>query len=342
MVTGPILGIDIGGTKLAVGVADGDGRLLADARRPSAAVDGPDAMIARVVEMSREVVAAAGIRTEQVERIGIGCGGPLDPWRGVVRNALNNPGWIDVPIVAKVEAALGRPAFLDNDANAAALGEHRFGAGRGIENLVYLTVSTGVGGGVIAAGRLLQGENGNAAELGHISVDVDGRPCHCGAVGCLETYCSGTAIAARARERLAGGDAPSVLRDVPSDQLDAEAVARAAAGGDAVASEVWDETTHRLGAGIVSIIHAFNPRLVIVGGGVAQAGDQLLEPVRRVVAERAMPWLREVVEVVPAALGDATGILGAVAVALDGPAARDRWARGEPAALAAALGPPDA
>ena len=328
---GPILGIDIGGTKLAVGVATPDGRLLADARGPSGASDGPGAMIDRVVELSREAVERAGLRLADIERIGIGCGGPLDPWRGIIRNALNNPGWIDVPIVARIESALGRPAFLDNDANAAALGEHRFGAARGVRNLVYLTVSTGVGGGVIADDRLLRGENGNAAELGHISVDVDGRPCHCGAVGCIETYCSGTSIAARARERLAATDEPSALRGIPSADLDAAAVARAAADGDRLAGAVWDETTHLLGAGVVSIIHAFNPRLVIIGGGVARAGEQLIGPVRQVVAERAMPWLREVVDVVPAALGETTGILGAVAVALDGPAARDEWAEREPA-----------
>jgi glucokinase len=317
--SGPVLGIDIGGTKLAVGLAMPDGTLLATERRPSGAGDGSEAMIRRVVEMARGVVDRAGMRLEDVDRVGIGCGGPLDPWRGVVLNALNNPGWVDVPLVARIEQELGRPAFLDNDANAAALGEHRFGAGRGVRNLVYLTVSTGVGGGVIVDDRLVRGENGNAAELGHISVDAAGRPCHCGSVGCIETYCSGTSIADRARARLAATDRPSVLRDRDPANLRAEHVATAAAGHDAVASALWEETMALLGAGIVSIIHAFNPRLVILGGGVTRAGELLFEPVRRVVADRTMPWLREVVDIVPAALDDATGVLGAVAVALDRP-----------------------
>ena len=326
--SGPILGIDIGGTKLAVGLAPADGTLLTEARRPSGAEDGPEAVIGRILELARGVVAKAEIGAQEVERIGIGCGGPLDPWRGVIRNALNMPGWIDIPIVARVEKALGRPAFLDNDANAAALGEHRFGAGRDVDNLVYLTVSTGVGGGVILDGRLYQGQNGNAAELGHISVDAGGRACHCGSVGCIETYCSGTSIAARTREALAADDEPSALRSAAAGTISAQVVAGAAGDGDPLAGRIWDESMRLLGAGIVSIIHAFNPRLVILGGGVTRSGDQLFDPVRRVVDERTMPWLREAVEIVPAALGEMTGILGAVAVALDGPAARgDRAAR---------------
>ena len=320
--SGPILGIDIGGTKLAVGLATADGTLLAEARRPSGAEDGPEAVIGRILELTRGVVDEAGLGLEEVERIGIGCGGPLDPWRGVIRNALNMPGWIDIPIVARVEKELGRPAFLDNDANAAALGEHRFGAGRGVDNLVYLTVSTGVGGGVILDGRLYQGENGNAAELGHISVDAAGRACHCGSVGCIETYCSGTSIADRTREALAADDEPSVLRSIPAEAITAQVVAGAARDGDPVAASIWDASMRLLGAGVVSIIHAFNPRLVILGGGVTRSGEQLLEPVRRVIDERAMPWLREAVEIVPAALGEMTGILGAVAVAIDGPVVR--------------------
>ena len=319
-----VLGIDVGGTKLAAGVATPDGTLLAESRRPSLATEGPDAMIDRVVALARDVVGRAGLRLEEIHRIGIACGGPLDPWRGVILNALNNPGWVNVPLVERIEAALGRPTVLDNDANAAALGEHRFGAGRGVRNLVYLTVSTGLGGGVIADGELLRGENGNAAELGHVSVDLHGRPCHCGSVGCLETYCSGTSIAARARERLAAGDEPSLLRSRESDPLTAEDVAHAAGAGDAVARAVWDETMELLGAGVVSVIHAFNPRLVILGGGVTRSGDLLFEPVRRVVAERAMPWLRDVVEVVPAGLGERSVLMGAVALAIDGPVAQSR------------------
>ena len=312
----PILGIDIGGTKLAIGVAMQDGRLLADARLPSHAEEGPDAMIDRVIELARDVVSDAGTSMREIDAIGIGCGGPLDPWRGVIRNALNLPGWTDIPLVTRFEAAFDTPTFLDNDANAAAIGEHRFGAGRGVRNLVYLTVSTGVGGGLVLDDSLYHGENGNGGELGHISVRVDGRPCHCGSSGCIETYCSGTNIAARARDALAS-DATGALAGREPSSITAEHVAAAARDGDPLARAVWDETMELLGGGIVSIIHAFNPRLVVIGGGVARAGDLLFDPVRRIVSERTMSWLAEVVDVVPAQLGDLTGVLGAVAVALD-------------------------
>ena len=312
----PVLGIDFGGTKLAVAVATPTGDVLADRREPSEASQGPDAMIARATRMAREAVDQAAIALDEVSVIGIGCGGPLDPWRGIVHNALNNPGWIDVPLVARIEAELGRPAFLDNDANAAALGEHRFGAGRGVDDLVYLTISTGVGGGLVLGGRLYHGENGNAGELGHISVQVQGgRPCHCGSIGCLEAYCSGTNIAARFVEALAADGGESVLRG--RTEVTARDVADAARAGDPLARRVWDETTTLLGGGIVSIVHAFNPRLVILGGGVTRAGDLLFEPVRRVVGTRAMRWLAEPLRIVPAELGDRTGVLGAVAVALE-------------------------
>ncbi len=307
--------IDIGGTKLAMGVATPDGRILADLRRPSQAEEGPDRMIERIIELSREVIADAGISPDQLGAIGIGCGGPLDPWRGVIRNALNIPGWIDIPLVTRIESALGRPTFVDNDANAAALGEYRFGAGRGVRNLVYLTISTGVGGGLVLDDRLYHGENGNGGELGHISVRVGGRACHCGSSGCIETYCSGTNIAARAREALA--DAPDgILSTRQPSEITAEDVSAAARGGDRLARAVWDETMELLGGGIVSIVHAFNPRLVVLGGGVTRSGDLLFEPLRRVLAERAMPWLSEPVRIVPAELGERTGTLGAVAVAL--------------------------
>jgi glucokinase len=310
-----LLGIDIGGTKLAVAVATPDGEVLAERREPSQADEGPDAMIGRTARMARDAAAEVGVALDDIAAIGIACGGPLDPWRGIVHNALNNPGWIDIPLVARIERELGRPAHLDNDANAAALGEHRFGAGRGVKDLVYLTISTGVGGGLILGGRLYHGVNGNAGELGHVSVQVgDGRRCHCGSVGCLEAYCSGTNIAARFAETLAAGEESSLDG---ATEIGAREIADAAREGDPLARLVWGETMELLGGGIVSIVHAFNPRLVILGGGVTRAGGLLFDPVRRVVAERAMPWLAEPLEIVPAELGERAGVLGAVAVALE-------------------------
>lgn len=317
---GPILlGLDIGGTKLAVGLAEPNGTIRAEAREPSRAAEGPDGMISRVIEMARRVVGDGGLDLEQVVAIGIGCGGPLDPDRGVVLDALNNPGWIDVPLVQRVQGALGRPAYLDNDANAAALGEHRFGAGRGIDNMVYLTISTGVGGGVILDGQLRHGADGNAGELGHLSVCYKGRHCRCGGIGCLEAYASGTNIALRALEAIhAGACSTELARLAAEDEasVTAEAVVDAVRHGDPLARAVWDETMVLLGAGVASIINAFNPQRIVLGGGVTKAGELLFEPVRRIALQRAMRPLAEVVEIIPAELGDRTGILGAVAVAL--------------------------
>ena len=218
---------------------------------------------------------------------------------------------------SEFESKLGRPAYLANDGNAAVLAEHRFGAGRGVRNLVYLTISTGVGGGVIANDHLMVGENGNGGELGHICVRAGGRPCRCGSRGCIEAYCSGTSIAERAREALdAGGMAAGVLAGI-EPPIRAEDVVAAARNGDPTARAVWEETVELLGLGIVSIVNAFNPRLILLGGGVAQAGAMLLDPIRRIVKERAMPWLSDVVEIAPAQLGDRVGLLGAVAAAVD-------------------------
>jgi glucokinase len=314
---GPILGLDIGGTKLAVALATSAGTVLAETQAPSRATEGPEPMIERLADMARAVVSEAGCTIADVHAIGIACGGPLDPQRGIILNALNNPGWVDVPIVDRIEKALGRPAVLDNDANAAALAEHRFGAGRGADDLVYLTISTGIGGGVIQGGRLMHGANGNAGELGHISVCVDaGRRCHCGSVGCLEAYCSGTNIAARSLEAIAAGEA-SALEALEPAAVTAEAVAAAVRRGDRLARRVWDETMLLLGGAVVSIIHAFNPSVVILGGGVTGSADLLFDPVRTIVGERAMPWLADVVRILPAELGERTGTLGAVAVAID-------------------------
>jgi glucokinase len=312
-----MLGIDIGGTKLAVGIATADGRVLAHRIAPSRAEEGPNAMIGRVIEMAREVVEQGDLELAGIAGIGIACGGPLDPIRGVVLDALNNRDWIDIPIVGRIEAALGRPAFLENDANAAALAEHRFGAGRGLRNLVYFTISTGVGGGMIIDDRLVRGETGNAGELGHLCVRVGGRPCHCGSRGCVEAYCSGTNVAERAREALAESGIASSLRDLDAATIRAEDVVAAARAGDTLASSVWDETIDILGAGIVSAIHACNPRRVILGGGVTKAGSMLFDPIRQIVSEHTMRGMVEVVEVVPADLGVLAGVLGGVAIASD-------------------------
>jgi len=324
-----VLGLDVGGTKLAAGVVAGDGRVLAMRVAPSGVEDGPRAMILRHLELGREAVAASGTAWSDVRAVGIACGGPLDPFAGIIQSPPGLPGWDDVPIVAMVETSLDRPAVVDNDATACALAEDWYGAGRarGARHLVYLTISTGIGGGLVLDGRLYRGAAGNAGELGHLTVDYLGRQCGCGRRGCLEAYASGTNIAARARERLAAGRASS-LADVPV--VTAQHVAEAAAADDELAGEVWDETTAILGSAIANILDVFNPELVVLGGGVTRAGDQLLVPVREAALRQAMPPARGAAEIVLAGLGDELGVISAATVAFE----RLPRDRGQPAVAA--------
>ena len=300
-----MLGLDIGGTKIAAGVVDADGRVSGFLTAPAEPARGPEDGLARLFDLGRRAVAGAGAAWDEIDGVGIGCGGPLDSDRGLLIAPLHLPGWEDVPITELAAAALDRPAVLDNDATAAAAGEHRHGAGRGTRNMVYLTVSTGVGGGVVLDGALHRGPTGNGGELGHVTVDWRGRECRgCGRRGCLEAYASGTSIAERARE--AGMDVSA-----------AEDVAEAARAGEPAAVRLWDETCEALACGITSIANLFEPELVVVGGGVSRAGEQLLGPVRDLVRAQVMGYPGRKVDVVAAGLGDAVGVVGAAAVAYE-------------------------
>ncbi|MFD5214038.1 ROK family protein [Microbacterium sp. NPDC058345] len=308
----PVLALDIGGTKLAVAVVTADGRSHGLLTEPTDKHRGPDAVIAHLFDMGHRSIAAAALGAPGA--VGISCGGPLDAEAGVLTNPLHLPGWIDVPIAAMASEAFGVPAVLENDATAAVLGEHRFGAARGVGIALYLTLSTGVGGGSVIDGRLHRGAAGNGGEFGHVMVRPGGRLCECGRRGCLEAYASGTNIAARAKELLAGSDQPSVLRDVPD--VRAEHVSRAASAGDPLAAAVWDETTALLGQAVTDLVNVFEPHVVILGGGVTRSGAMLLDPVRDIVRDTAMPPAARA-GVTLAELGDAVCVIGAGALALD-------------------------
>jgi glucokinase len=299
---GSVLGLDIGGTKIAAGVVSPEGAVRGFVSAPTEAARGPEDGIARLFDLGRRAVDAAGIAWDAVEAVGIGCGGPLDSKNGILIAPLHLTGWTDIPLAQLAADALGRPAVLDNDAVAACAGEHRYGAGRGTRDMVYLTISTGVGGGVVIDGQLHRARSGNGGELGHVTVDWHGRHCRgCGRRGCLEAYCSGTSIADRAHE--AGMHGAS-----------AADVAQAARAGNAVAAKIWDETCEALACGIVSIANLFEPEVVVLGGGVMRTGEQLLGPVRELVAEQV---IGEPVRVVAAENGDAVGVVGAAAVAFE-------------------------
>ena len=306
-----IAGIDIGGTKIAIAIAAAEGKIIARNSFPTDGVRTPqDSMnqaletIERLVETHRGRLAA----------IGVGCAGPLDLERGVVLAPPNMPrNWRLFPLRSFVESKSGVPVIVDNDANAAALAEHLFGAGRGYSDLVYLTISTGIGGGIIANNDLVH----RLGEAGHVTVNPGGARCGCGARGCLEAECSGTAIARRAQEYLLSGK-PSKLREMVDDikQVSAKTVADAAREGDELGCAVWQETVSLMATGIGSIVALLAPQAIILGGGVtAGAGEFLLQPLRAELNRRIHIVSMEEVQVLAAAFGADSGLYGALALA---------------------------
>ena len=323
----PVLGLDVGGTKLAAGVVDGAGRTLSFVVEPTHSERGPVDTIERLLDLGRRAVEESRVGWPEIAAVGIGCGGPLDAKSGTVLGPPHLPGWHAIPLAARAEEAYDRPAALENDATAGAAAEHTYGAGVGTRDLVYLTLSTGVGGGVITGGRLLRGARGNAGELGHIRVGGSRRCDGCGREGCLEAYVSGSSIARRAEEALAAdGASGSSLASL--GRVTAADVAAAARDGDPLATAVWDETVEMLGCGLTSIVNAFEPEMVVIGGGVSRTGEQLLARVReRVRADALVPGAAGL-EVVTAALGDRVGVVGAAAIVFDGIASGAVPARG--------------
>jgi glucokinase len=308
-----VLSLDIGGTKLAVAVVTEDGRTHGLFVEPTRREEGPGAIVPRLFEMGHRAMAASGFSA--IEAVGISCGGPLDAEAGVLTGPLHLPGWIDLPIVAMAEREFGVPSALENDATAGALGEFRYGAARAAKTMVYLTISTGIGGGAVIDGRLHKGAAGNGGEFGHVMVRTGGRLCLCGRHGCLEGYASGTSIAARAAEAVAERGAGSVLSMLPA--VRAEDVVAAALQRDPLAVELWTETVDALSVAITDLVNVFEPDLVVLGGGVTRSGDSLLLPVRERVARDAMPPAARAATIILAGLGDEVCVVGAGAVAFD-------------------------
>lgn len=314
------LGIDVGGTKVAVGLVTGEGRVLSHVREPTAEARRSPGILASLVRLSRRAAAEAGVEWGSLAAAGIVLPGPTDPRGPTMLAAPTIPELEGVPLSPSLGVELGLPLAGDNDANAIALAEARFGAARGARVAVYLTISTGIGGGVVADGQLFRGASGTAGEFGHLVVEPDGEPCACGGAGCLETVASGPAIARRAR-RLLPRHPESVLADRSwraGRSWDAHLLADAARQGDAMALHVWEDVGERLGLAVASIINLFDADCVVLGGGVMGAADLLLPTLRQVAAERAMPVLGRPVSVAPAALGEDAGIVGAAALGMAG------------------------
>lgn len=313
-----VLGVDIGGTQIRAAVLRG-ATLLSRVRLLTGEDSTPDRVIPRICVAIQQALTEAGIELEQVRGIGVGSAGQLDSRTGVIFSAQNLLGWDHVPLRDELKRTfINTPLYVENDANVAALGEYLLGAGRGCSNIVYLTISTGIGGGIVIDGQLLRGVSGTAGELGHMTIDWRGGRCTCGNNGCLEYLASGTAIARCANEAIAAGQGAELLAFVQTlgkhNAIDARIVGQAAEAGVPLARSIITQAAEALGAGMVNIIHIFNPERIILGGGVTKIGPMFLETAAQIVNTCAIPVPRQAVQIVQAQLGEDAGLIGAGAL----------------------------
>lgn len=323
---GYALAVDIGGTKILTALVAASGTVRARHRAETPA-RGVEPVLEAIAAGVRAVREETGVAADDIVAVSVGAPGPLDPRTGVVFEPPNIAAWYNVPLADLLAPRVGMPVVVENDANAAALGEWWVGAGAGASDLIYLTVSTGIGGGIIIDDRLVHGVSGTAGEVGHMTIDVSGPPCRCGrSTGCLEALASGTAIARMAREAVSAGRRTVLLELAGGDPgaIDAQHVEAAARAGDAVAAEIFERAATYLGVGVANLLNLLNPARVVIGGGVSKAGALLFEPVRRVARSRAFERPGRDAEIVPAALGDDVGVIGAAAVAFQRAGARLR------------------
>ncbi len=310
-----VIGVDLGGTQIRSVLADESGTILARDQRLTEAHEGPDAVIERIVA---SIHAVRGV--SPVAAIGIGAPGPTDPHRGVVLTGANLPGWKNVDLRSALYKSFGIPIYVGNDANVAGLAEYQFGAGRGVKHMIYITQSTGIGGGIVVSGKLLVGAQGLAAEIGHVTIDLSKDNRETGVVGTLEGMAAGPDIAARAQRRLrAGAESRALaLAGGAVEAVTTKELCQAAEQEDAFAVEQFRETGVYLGVGIANLLHIFNPQRIVIGGGVWLHCHRFMEPVvwETIKARTQSPEYWQWLEIVSAELGSDVGLLGAVALAL--------------------------
>jgi glucokinase len=316
----PVVAVDIGGTKIMTAVFSADGRMLARDVCPTIANEGVDAVVERLKSAIEGILKRHELSTSRLAGIGIACAGGIDSASGiVVTPSPNLPGWSDLPLRDIIEERFNVNTYVLNDASSAALGEQRSGAGQGVKNLVLVTLGTGIGGGIIIDGQLYLGARGSAGEIGHITVDEGGPVCGCGNTGCLEVMSSGRAIAREAVSRISQGEKSSLtemaggkLADITSEQ-----VAATASAGDSLALDVISRAAHYLGVGLVNIVNAFNPEMIILGGGMAELANLFVEPAKKLVEERAFSVSTQELSIVTATLGNEAGVYGAAAYVIE-------------------------
>lgn len=317
-----ILGLDLGGTNVRAAVTDRSGSVLGAGRAPSLATEGVENTVSQIVHSARTAIQSAGIKKEAVAGLGMGVPGVIDPPGKVIVWAPNfydgGEQYRNIGLAEPVQQQIGLPVFMGNDANVAALGEFRFGAGRSVRTLVMVTLGTGIGGGIILDGKLWTGATGGAGEIGHLIIAAGGRG-WAAAFGSLESMGQISAITERAARKICEGRKSLLAERLGYDWrlMTPKDIADAAAEGDPIALETFEETGHYIGLGIASMVNLLNPEMVVIGGGVAQSGDLILDPIRRSARANAIKTLIDACPIVPAELGDDAGILGGVSLVLD-------------------------
>ena len=305
------IGIDVGGKNLKIALVNDKGGIVYSNSIPTRAEMGYEYTVNSMKDAIRELLKETNSQSKDIEGMGFGFPGQIDCQKGVVRLAPNIPGWVDVPIAEIMQKEFKITTKVDNDVRCAALGELNFGAGKGCQNLVCITVGTGIGSGLIVNGKLVRGASNAAGEIGHIKLDMTGGPlCGCGDRGCLEAFASGPSIVAMAEEYIKGGKSTK-YRELANPDITPYIVSVAAQQGDAVAKRIFTIIGEYIGIGLASVVNLLNPEKIIIGGGVAAAGDILLNPIKETLVKRAMPISGAAVEVVPAQLGNTAGVIGA-------------------------------
>lgn len=306
------IGIDVGGTNVKIALVNDSGKIIYSNSVPTRAEMGYEYTVNNIKQAIYDLMKETKLEAKDIEGIGFGFPGQVDYKSGVVRLAPNIPGWVEVPIAKMIEDEFHIPTRVDNDVRCAALGELKYGAGKGCENLICITVGTGIGSGLIVNGKLVRGASNAAGEIGHIKLQIhDGPICGCGDTGCMEAFASGPAIVAMAEEYIKGGKSTKYREMANGGDITPFIVAEAAKAGDPVARRIFSRIGEYIGIGMASVVNLLNPEKIIVGGGVADAGDILLEPMKEALKKRAMKIAGETVEVVPAQLGNTAGVIGA-------------------------------
>jgi len=312
-----VLATDIGGTKVLVSLVDREDRIVSQRRIPTEAHLGPRSVVDRLISVARELLRDNDLPLSRVLGVGISSAGPSNSAEGVVFNSPNLPGWHNVPLVRWVEEEIGLPTCMGNDASLAALAENVYGAGRGVDNMIYVTVSTGIGGGIIVQRRLYTGGIGTAGEIGHTILHVDGPLCSCGRRGCLESFSAGWALAQRARRAIAEGRESLALELAggKAEGITAETLFEAAQHGDTLSKAILDEGARYLGAGLANLAILLDPEMIVIGGGLSIRWDDYVGPAVEHVHATDYPVSLRRLPIVPAKLGDEVSVMGAVALA---------------------------